>query len=137
MEFKNKISVRRYQLGLTLDYVAKAVGVSESTISRWESGNIKNMRRDKIEKLAQVLSLSPLYLLDIDESKPKPKPIILTKDEEQLLEGYRMMEQKHQSYILETVNILRPKSRSKQKEGDCNKRSTCNLPSCELCNQSA
>lgn len=58
---------RRNQLGLTMLDVAKAVGVSEATISRYESGNIKNMRRDRIEKYAKILQVSPAILIGADE----------------------------------------------------------------------
>lgn len=47
--------------------VAKLVGVSEATISRYESGNIKNMRRDRIEKYAKALRVSPSDFLDIND----------------------------------------------------------------------
>ncbi len=56
------ISSRRRELGLTLRQVADAVGVSEATVSRWESGSIGNMRRDRIIALSQVLRLSPSEL---------------------------------------------------------------------------
>ncbi len=55
---------RRLDLGLTMLEVAKIVGVSEATISRYESGNIKNMRRDRINKYAQALSIDPTLLLN-------------------------------------------------------------------------
>lgn len=54
---------RRKQLGLTLKDVAKAVGVSESTVSRWESGDISNMRQQKISLMANVLKASPLWVM--------------------------------------------------------------------------
>jgi transcriptional regulator with XRE-family HTH domain len=41
---------RRKELGLTMEEVGKAVGVSKSTVKKWENGLISNMRRDKIEK---------------------------------------------------------------------------------------
>lgn len=55
---------RRLQLGLTIKDVAEHVGVSESAVSRWETGDIDNMRRDRIVKLANVLQISPVDLLD-------------------------------------------------------------------------
>lgn len=58
-----KISDRRKQLGLTLDDVGKAVGVSRSTVQRWESGLIKNMGRDKVAALAAVLQMNPVELV--------------------------------------------------------------------------
>ena len=50
MDFKDKIKARRKELGLTLEDVGQIVGVSKTTIQRWESGEIKNQRRDKIVK---------------------------------------------------------------------------------------
>lgn len=46
MEVKDIITNRRTELGLTMKELADMVGVSEGTISRWESGEIENMRRD-------------------------------------------------------------------------------------------
>ena len=63
VEFKDKIKARRLELGMTLDDVAKLVGVSNPTISRWESGAIVNQRRDKIELLAKALQLTPGELM--------------------------------------------------------------------------
>lgn len=64
---KEIIKNRRIELGLTMLEVAKAVGVSEATVSRWESGDIENMRRDKIVALAKVLRLSPSVIMEWEE----------------------------------------------------------------------
>lgn len=58
-DVKNYLRLRRKQLGLTLEDVGKAVGVTKSTVRKWETGLIANMRRDKIQKLAEVLQISP------------------------------------------------------------------------------
>ena len=63
MEIKDIIKSRRLELGLTLKQVADRVGVSEGSVSRWESGEIDNMRRDKIAALAKVLSIDPLIII--------------------------------------------------------------------------
>ena len=54
---------RRKELGLTQKEVADAVGVSEATVSRWESGEIANMRRDRIASLAKVLRSSAGFIM--------------------------------------------------------------------------
>lgn len=62
MEIKYLLKSRRKELGLTQKEVANVVGVSEATVSRWESGEISNMTRPRIMLLAQVLQLSPAIL---------------------------------------------------------------------------
>ncbi len=53
------LSSRRKELGYTLAEIANKMGVSEATVQRWESGNIKSLRHEKIAKLADVLRVSP------------------------------------------------------------------------------
>ena len=67
MKANEVIKMRRKELGLTMKEVANAVGVSEGTVSRWESGDIRNMRRDKIAILARVLNVPPAVLMDWEE----------------------------------------------------------------------
>lgn len=63
MEVKDILKNRRIEKHLTLDEVGRLVGVSGATISRWESGDIANMRRDKIVKLANALDISPAVIM--------------------------------------------------------------------------
>ena len=59
---------RRTELGITQKEVADFVGVSEATVSRWESGHIDNMRRDRIAALSKILRMSPLAIMGIDDT---------------------------------------------------------------------
>lgn len=68
MKINTLLKERRKEMGLTLKEVAKAVGVSEATVSRWESGNIANMGRDKINALSKVLNLSPINIMGISDN---------------------------------------------------------------------
>jgi transcriptional regulator with XRE-family HTH domain len=64
---------------LTLEDVGNAVGVGKSTVRKWETGDIANMRRDKIAKLASALHTTPAYIMGwSDDPNPvieKPAPI--------------------------------------------------------------
>ncbi len=73
--FKYDIKKRRLELGLTLEEVGKAVGVSKSTVRKWETGYIGNMKRDKIGKLATVLKISPAEFMGWDISKLETYPV--------------------------------------------------------------
>ena len=63
MEVKDLIYQARMKKGLTMREVAEQIGVSEGTISRWESGVIGNMRRDNIVGLSRVLGISPIDIM--------------------------------------------------------------------------
>lgn len=72
MDFKDKIKFNREKLGYTLEELSKLVGVSAPTIQRYESGEIKNVRRDKISKLAKALNISPAYLMGWEDENSDP-----------------------------------------------------------------
>ncbi len=59
----NYLSDRRKELGLTQKEIADMVGVSEGTVSRWESGSIANMRRDRINLYAKALKVRPTFIM--------------------------------------------------------------------------
>ena len=72
MDIGKKIRMRRQQLGLTLEQVGEQCGVGKSTVRKWESGQIRNMRRDKLAALASVLKLDPVELIDAPEPVADP-----------------------------------------------------------------
>lgn len=70
-----KIRDLRAKHGLTLEQVAQQVGVGRSTVRKWETGMIANMRRDKIEKLATALHTSPGYLMGWEDETDIPSSL--------------------------------------------------------------
>lgn len=63
MELGTRIKQRRLDLGLTLEDLGAKVGVAKATVHRWESGEIENIRIDKLLPLADALETSPAFLL--------------------------------------------------------------------------
>jgi transcriptional regulator with XRE-family HTH domain len=72
MDMGQKIKLHRERLGMTLEELGKKVGVGKSTVRKWETGMIANMRRDKISKIAEALEVSPSYLMGWT-TNPDPK----------------------------------------------------------------
>ena len=58
---------RRRELGLTLEEVAKMCNVGKSTVRKWETGIIENMKIDKVELLAKALQITPYEIMGIKE----------------------------------------------------------------------
>ena len=82
MDLKDKIHKLRTEQNMTLEQVADKVGVGKSTVRKWESGYIENMRRDKIAKLAEALNTTPAYLMGWEE----PQLPVETDEERELNE---------------------------------------------------
>ncbi|WP_301402098.1 LexA family protein [Staphylococcus haemolyticus] len=76
---KPDIKSRRKELNLTLEQVGDLVGVGKSTVRKWETGDIENMKRDKIVKLAKALRVSPSYIMGIDEEQPQLETLPVKK----------------------------------------------------------
>lgn len=59
---------------MTMKELAQKVGVSEGTISRWESGEIKNMKRKAVAALSTALDIPLSVLMGWDESGSSAAP---------------------------------------------------------------
>ena len=97
MSIGKLINSRRVELGLTLEDVGNVVGVSKSTVKKWEDGFIENMRRDKIAKLASVLHLSPVSLITgeiVYENEDKYN-FYLSPREKEIILAYRSQPSLH------------------------------------------
>ena len=60
-----KIKQKRKSLSLTQLQLAEKVGLTESSISRYEGGKISTMPTSTINKICKVLNLEPAELLGI------------------------------------------------------------------------
>ena len=63
IDIKKVIKQHRIEAGLTMKELADLVGVSEATVSRWESGNIATMKHSQISKLCNALHINPANLV--------------------------------------------------------------------------
>lgn len=71
MSLSKVLKKRRKELGYTLLEIADMMNVTEATVQRWESGNIKSLRQERISKLAEILKTSPSVLMGWDEVESK------------------------------------------------------------------
>lgn len=58
-----RIKKRRKELGLSADCIAEKLGVSRSTVFRYESGSIEKLPADILEPLSSILYTTPEYLM--------------------------------------------------------------------------
>ncbi len=105
MNSGEKIKTLRLARGLTLEEVGQYVGVGKSTVRKWETGAIANMRRDKIAKLAEVLGTTPADIIGI-YNEDSSAALVLTADEETLITDYRSMNPEGKTAALAAVRGL-------------------------------
>lgn len=105
METYKIIKNRRLELGLTLKDVAQALGVAESTVSRYESSDIQNMGIDKISALSKVLRCSPAYLMGWEPQTPAASGLTLTDTEKQIILEYRKADDLTKSMVHRVLAI--------------------------------
>lgn len=110
-----KIKDLRQQRGMTLEQVANIVGVGKSTVRKWETGMIANMKRDKIAALAQALGTTPAYLMGWEDEKTRSSHSMevhsiaraalaeptLTEAEQLLLDLFRQIPEEKQQLFLQ------------------------------------
>ena len=58
-----RIKQMRITRGFTLLQVANSLGIKEATAQRYESGEIKNIKYETIEAIAELFNCSPSYLM--------------------------------------------------------------------------
>lgn len=94
MEIKDIIREKREELNLTYEQLGKLVGVGKSTVRKWETGMIENMRRDNIVALAKALNISPAIIMGWEDSTEHNQDINkpqLSKQESNLLENFNQL----------------------------------------------
>ena len=69
MNTGDRIKNRRKELGISADKLAEALGVSRSTIFRYENGDIEKLPTDVLKPVAAALHATPYWLLGIEEDK--------------------------------------------------------------------
>ena len=104
-DMAQRIKELRTSKGLTLEQVAEVVGVGKSTVRKWETGMIANMRRDKIAALAKALGTTPAYLMGWKEEEKKISPgeAQLTEGEKVLLDLFNRVPQDQQQLVLQMI----------------------------------
>lgn len=104
MEVHERIKKRRLELDLSMHDVAAALGVSPSTVSRYESTDIQSMGIDKIEALSKVLHCSPSYLMGWEDKISVHTP---SREETALIQIFNILNSIGQKKLLERAEELR------------------------------
>lgn len=68
MSMADRIKTRRRKMGLTQEALARALGLQKAAVAKYEGGQVQNIKRHVILKMAEVLDCSPSYLMGWSEA---------------------------------------------------------------------
>ena len=94
MSIGKRIKDRRKKLGYNADYIAEKLGVSRSTVFRYEKGDIEKLPTEILEQLAVILQTSPGYLMGWEENNG-----------EELLNYFQQLNDSRQSIVLDFTKL--------------------------------
>ena len=105
MEVKDIIKKRREELGMTYEQLGNIVGVGKSTVRKWETGLIENMRRDNIVALSKALNISPAIIMGWQPIEDNNK-LLLSKDELILISNYNKLDTEDKNRVVDYTDLL-------------------------------
>lgn len=68
MEMGERIKELRERRNMTQDELGDVLGVGKSTIARYESGRVENIKRKTIKDMAELFGVRPSYLMDMEDA---------------------------------------------------------------------
>lgn len=108
------IRERRKELCLSLQKVADYVGVSDVSVLKWETGDTKRIRQDRLKKLAEILQCSPLDLMDLSDVataqqivEMRDKFVSLNRGQQMLVEETQEMQDEDIMMVLAIVKAYK------------------------------
>lgn len=103
MNTGEKIKVLRKQRGISAEQIAEAIGVSPSTIYRYENNEIASMKIHNLKAIANLLNTDASYLMGWNGDAASNT---LTASEEALLSDFRQLNEEGQDKVSEYTSDL-------------------------------
>jgi len=117
------IKQKRQELGMTQTELGQKMGVGKTAVAKWEAGKVKNLKRDALPLLADILRISPLALIGINEGDnkiiaTKRGTVCLNPTEKVVLKKYRQLDTDDQEEVVAIIDMkLAKASKRVKKEG--------------------
>lgn len=108
MNVGEKIKLRRKELKISADELADAVGVSRSTVFRYEKGDIEKVGPEVLKKIADKLRISPAELMGWGDEDSVEEKIYTSSDLRKMAENAKTFDGKplNEDDIVAIQNII-------------------------------
>lgn len=96
-----RISEAREARGWTQTQLAQAIGTTQQTVQRWESGQV-DPKISQVEAVSNALGITMSFLLGVDE----PKRPEMSAEDTELLELFHSMSAQGRANLIEQAEFL-------------------------------
>lgn len=114
MTVGERMKIRRKEIRLSVEELAKRLGKSKATVYRYENGDIENLPLDLLEPIAAALEVSPAYLMGWKE-EIEQKPVeaaerhiemIMDEDLSDIFEDFKSLDATKRKIVKDLVHSL-------------------------------
>ena len=109
MNMGERIKELRIAKGYTQEELGKKLGLKKAAIQKYENGDVENIKRSKIKLLADVLGVTPSYIMGWEEPSTtleyQPREEI-TEVEKKLIFSYRKLSHDNQMKITGVIEFM-------------------------------
>ena len=100
MAFAERLKQLRKEKHMSMDEVAHAVGLTRTTIFRYENGVITNIPLETYDKLAELFGVCRPYLLGwTDDRNMIMSDVVILPNNDMFIQAYRMMTQEERKTL--------------------------------------
>lgn len=115
MALAEKVRVKREEKGMTQAELAKKSGLTQATISRIESGEVRQLKSDAIRLLAKALDVSTDFLVG-DMPRMKFDETLKADETAQVIfRGYEKLSEEKRRQLKDYVSFLLEQEKLKKK----------------------
>lgn len=68
MSMAERIYQKRIENNMTMEELANRLNVGKSAVNKWEKGHVTNIKRETIQKMADIFGCSPAWLMGLDDT---------------------------------------------------------------------
>lgn len=115
MSLGEKVRQTREKLGMNQKQLAEASGITQATISRIESGQVKELKSEALKRLAKALGITVDYLVDKTD-KLTPNDIVrLDPTAQHIFRGYEKLSTTGRKQLENFVRFLEEQEEKKER----------------------
>ncbi len=127
------IKMLRVNAKMTQEELGEKLGVQKSAIRKYEKGEVENIKRSTIKKMADLFNVSPCYIMGWEDAyNPNgklAKEVSLIeeiqrqygKEAVQLLQNFTELNEVGRSKALETISDLTELQKYTEQDNECSK----------------